>query len=72
MIRKYIFGNPFETEAVVEEIKAEQGTPAFGETRAEDGFSYSYIMKDADIIYGLGEANRGINKRLPVYKQLHR
>lgn len=63
MIRKYVFGNPFETEAVVEEIKAEQGCPGQGEISAENGFLFSYIMKETDIIYGLGESNRGINKR---------
>lgn len=63
MIQKYIFGEPFETEAVVEEIQAEKGLPDIGKICVKDGFSYSYIMKDSDIIYGLGEANRGINKR---------
>lgn len=63
MIRKYVFGEPFETEAVVTEIPAEQGTPAYGILRQEDGFSFSYRMEEEDIVYGLGEANRGLNKR---------
>ena len=63
MIQKYIFGKPFETEAVVEEFQAEKGLPDIGEISVENGFSFSYIMEDSDIIYGLGEANRGINKR---------
>lgn len=44
MIRKYRFGDPIETEAVVENIQAEQGEPQFGETSIENGFSFSYIM----------------------------
>ncbi|MCI9216814.1 MAG: alpha-glucosidase [Dorea sp.] len=63
MIKKYVFGNPFETEAVVEKIKTERGLPEYGDISAEKGFSLSYIMEETDIIYGLGEANRGINKR---------
>ncbi len=63
MIKKYRFGDPFETEAVVENIQAEQGEPEFGETSTENGFSFSYIMDEDEIVYGLGEANRGINKR---------
>ncbi len=63
MIRKYRFGDPIETEAVVENIQAEQGEPQFGETSIENGFSFSYIMDGDEIVYGLGEANRGMNKR---------
>lgn len=63
MIKKYTFGNPFETEAVIEKFPAEKGAPEVGEISAENGFSYSYKMQESDIVYGLGEANRGINKR---------
>lgn len=63
MIQKYTFGKPFETEAVVVEFPSEKGLPGVGKISAEKGFSYSYKMKDSDVIYGLGEANRGMNKR---------
>ena len=63
MIKKYRFGDPFETEAVVENIQAEHGEPKFGETSIDNGFSFSYMMDEDEIVYGLGEANRGINKR---------
>lgn len=63
MIRKYIFGEPFETEAVTEEIRTEAGLPDYGKISEEEGFSFSYWMCEEDIVYGLGEANRGINKR---------
>lgn len=63
MIRKYIYGTPFETEAVVTDIAQTDGTPAYGTVDTQDGFSFTFIMDDDDIVYGLGEANRGINKR---------
>ena len=63
MIRKYIYGRPFQTEAIVEDVPAAEGTPAYGAVDVKDGFSFTYIMRPEDIVYGLGEANRGINKR---------
>lgn len=62
MIKKYVYGEPFETEALTENIETEEGKPGYGEICAEDGFSFTYIMDEEDIIYGLGESNRGINK----------
>lgn len=63
MIQKYVFGTPFETEAVVAALPAAQGLPAYGTIALGPGFSFSYTMEEEDIVYGLGEANRGINKR---------
>ena len=63
MIRKHIYGTPFETEAVMTDIAQADGAPAYGVIDTQDGFSFTYIMDDDDIVYGLGEANRGINKR---------
>lgn len=65
MVKKYVFGSPFETEAVTEQMEAVSfaGAVECGEISLEDGFCYRYQMDDADVIYGLGEANRGINKR---------
>ena len=63
MIRKYVFGHPFETEAVVEEIAPSEGVPAYGEIKTDGEFVFSYKMDADDIVYGLGESNRGINKR---------
>lgn len=67
MIKKYVYGEPFETEALTENIETEEGKPGYGEICAEDGFSFTYIMDEEDIIYGLGESNRGINKRGFIY-----
>lgn len=63
MIKKFIYGNPFETDAVVAHIPASEGVPSYGKTETENGFTFTYVMDENDIIYGLGEANRGINKR---------
>ncbi len=63
MIQKYVYGKPFSTEAVVTEVAAGEGTPAYGRIETEQGFCFTYIMEETDIVYGLGEANRGLNKR---------
>lgn len=63
MIKKYRFGKPFATEAVVAELSVSEGMPEFGEVSLEEGFSWTYFMGEEDRIYGLGEANHGINKR---------
>lgn len=63
MIQKYVYGNPFTTEAVVEEVAVSGGVPAYGSIETEQGFCFTYKMAEDDIVYGLGEANRGLNKR---------
>ncbi len=67
MIKKYGYGDPFDTEALTEKIETAEGKPAYGEICAEDGFFFTYIMDEDDIVYGLGESNRGINKRGLIY-----
>lgn len=61
MIKKYVYGNPFPTDAVVKDIeKAEDKLPFF----EIDGYSgFTYNLAENDIVYGLGEQIRGINKR---------
>ena len=63
MIRKYVYGEPFDTEAVTEKTEIAGGMPSHGEICTEDGFSFTLEMDEEDIVYGLGEANRGLNKR---------
>ncbi|MCI8666352.1 MAG: alpha-glucosidase [Dorea sp.] len=64
MVRKYVYGEPFETDAVVQKIETEQGIELeVGRVSLEKGFTFSYQMAEEDIVYGLGEANRGLNKR---------
>ena len=63
MIYKYVYGNPFDTEAVTSEVPLAEGALPFGSVDTEDGFCFTFIMEENDIVYGLGESNRGINKR---------
>lgn len=67
MITKYTFGTPFETEAVVKDIPSSAGCPTYGNINLTDGFSFSVTMADNDVVYGLGENMRGINKRGFLY-----
>ena len=60
MIQKYVFGTPFPTDAVVMNMEpAKDSLPFF--TVDEQG-SFTYALAEDDIVYGLGEQIRGINK----------
>ena len=61
MVRKYVFGTPFPTEAVVKEVENSSESLPFFET--EESGAFTYRFSDKDIVYGLGEQIRGINKR---------
>lgn len=86
MIKKYTYGIPFDTEAVVIPVAQSSGHPAYGTITLADsfsdhaksdtceataemvpGFTFTYELQPADIVYGLGEANHGINKRGSLY-----
>ena len=67
MIKKCVFGNPFETEAVVEAVESSNNLLGFGNVSIERGFCFEYRMEPTDVVYGLGQANRGINKRGYIY-----
>lgn len=78
MIRKFIFGNPIETEALVDSQSIQgmsvenpgQGIPHFAARLAgeESSWELALDMGERDIIYGLGENIRGINKRGWIYE----
>ncbi len=61
-VKKYVMGTPIETEAVVLEIKAESGDCPYLELDSEKA-EIRYGMGKEDLVYGLGEQVRGINKR---------
>ncbi|MBQ9142846.1 MAG: alpha-glucosidase [Lachnospiraceae bacterium] len=93
MIRKYIFGKPLETEAVVAKMEAAEGGLPYFEEYAEicdlsgtkeieqsilvnlseeelaiaeavqNTQGFRYVLGKQDVVYGLGENIRGINKR---------
>ena len=60
MIRKYVFGDPIETDAVVREIG--ESCWSDGLLRKEENAFY-YELQPDEIVYGLGENVRGMNKR---------
>lgn len=70
MIKKYLYGNPIETSAVTEEIELSKDPISyFNELTLNDGETvFTYQMNESDIVYGLGEANRGLNKRGYIYE----
>lgn len=64
MIKKFTFGKPICTEAVVGKFETSDKKDFPFKSREEDGkFILEFDMTDSDIVYGLGEAPRGINKR---------
>lgn len=67
MVKKYVYGRPVDTEAVVVSMPEEAGTPGHGQISLADGFRFCYALSEEDMVFGLGEANRGINKRGYVY-----
>src|SRR5699024_10275561 len=67
MIRRYIFGNMIETEAVLNKPEKSEGPLTYLEVRKEKK-SFLYRMDPEERIYGLGENVRGINKRGWIYE----
>ena len=67
MVKKFVYGTPFEPEAVVKKIHSSEGNPDYGTFSTENGFSFTTKLADDDMVFGLGEANRGINKRGFLY-----
>ncbi len=67
MIRRYRFGTPIETHAAIKAVPEESGSLPFFEL--QDG-AFIRKLSDCDIIYGLGQQVRGINKRGWKYRSL--
>ena len=61
MIKKYVYGHPFPTEAAVKKIESSEDMLPFFET--DNSGTFIYELSEDDIVYGLGEQIRGINKR---------
>ncbi len=68
MIRKYTFGSPIPTDAVTEQISASDPGSFPFTCSLSDHFEFELRMAKEDLVFGLGETNRGINKRGWVYK----
>lgn len=66
MIRHYVIGDPIETDSVVMSIPAEEGEiPGFTSDIAAK--TLRCRMDCEDVVYGLGETVRGMNKRNWLY-----
>ena len=64
MIRRYSFGSPVPTDAVVRTLPAESGdVPFFTVLREDEHVSFTLSLSPEDILFGLGESVRGMNKR---------
>ena len=69
MIRKYTFGIPVPTDAVVLSLPADPGPVPFLElSRDEKKVILTRKLQPEDCLFGLGEAVRGINKRGSLYR----
>lgn len=65
MVKRYVFGNPIETDAVLDKPEAyawSDGRITFRENALE------CELEEDEIVYGLGENVRGINKRGWLYE----
>ncbi len=67
MTKRYCFGNPIETEAILHkpECSPKEQFPIKREER-----SFFFPLAEEDIVYGLGENVRGINKRGWIYESM--
>ena len=68
MIRKYTFGLPIDTNAVIAEIKSEDILSFPLELKTGERLQISFDLLSDEMIFGLGEAIRGINKRGWTYE----
>ena len=69
MIFRYDFGAPLDTGAVIRHIPAEKGVPGFFDVSREgEKIRFSIALSRDDMIFGLGQNVRGINKRGHLYR----
>ena len=63
MILKFSFGNTIFTETVEKVVETSTVELPYGSLLSEFPFEWQYKMAEEDIVYGLGENMRGMNKR---------
>ena len=69
MIRRYDFGTPISTGAIaIPQPVCTGDMPRFAVSKSGDAVSVTVKMDEDDMIFGLGESVRGINKRGPRYR----
>ena len=69
MIKKYRFGNPIKTEAVVLDLPVEKNYSGYFDlSEDKEKKIFSFTMDEETVVYGLGQQVRGINKRGWIYR----
>lgn len=69
MIRRFDFGSPIDTGAVIRRLDAENApVPHFVTKVKESQVSFTLHLDADDLVFGLGESLRGINKRGHLYR----
>ena len=63
MAKEVIFGKPFETEAIVGKVERADSLENWQVTQRQDKLVFRCALNPNDIVYGLGEQVKGINKR---------
>lgn len=72
MVKKFTFGKPFDTEAVVKKIEVSKGKTPFGSAAKKNGgLCWKCALEKDDKIFGLGETMRGVNKRGYVFESVN-
>ena len=67
MVKRYSFGDVFQTDSIPVIPKAQTGAMPYMDV-CESEMSLTYQMDPEDIVYGLGANVRGINKRGWIYE----
>lgn len=60
MVKRYVFGTPIETDAILHKPERSDSAELFLSKKEN---TFTYTMTEDEIVYGLGENVRGINKR---------
>lgn len=69
MISRFDFGTPMDTGAVVMQLPAQRRIPDYFAIRSEgEKLRFSLALDRDDMIFGLGQNVRGINKRGHIYR----
>ena len=69
MIRRYDFGHPYHTGAIAHPVPVcTDSVPRFAVEQAEGHLTFTLPLGEDDMIFGLGESVRGINKRGHLYR----
>ncbi|MGN1267382.1 MAG: TIM-barrel domain-containing protein, partial [Dorea sp.] len=64
MIQKYVYGTPIDTQAVVQNIETSQADfSLMNLENCGDKLTFTCKMEADDVVFGLGEQVRGMNKR---------